>query len=105
MAQASDVDVRIDPDTVPALDGASEMLETGFRSTLHSGNAEAGGLAGEAPELLYDPQTAGGLLAGVPEAAADACIDALMAAGYVRATVIGIVEPMTGIAPAIRLGR
>jgi selenide,water dikinase len=106
MAQASDVDVRIDPDVVPALGGASEMLETGLRSTLHSGNAEAEGLAGgKTPELLYDPQTAGGLLAGVPEAAAGACIDALVAAGYARAAVIGIVEPMTGIAPAIRLGR
>jgi selenide,water dikinase len=105
MAQASDMDVRIDPARIAALDGALEMLEAGIRSTLHPGNAEIGRLIdGPAPDLLFDPQTAGGLLAGVPVDKADACVEALLALGYAEAAVIGIVEPMVGAEPTIRLG-
>jgi len=105
MARGSGIDVRIDPTRIPALDGAREMLEAGVRSTLHPGNAETGHLVdGQAPNLLFDPQTAGGLLAGVPADDADACVEALRALGYPEATVIGIAEPLVGTEPAIRLG-
>jgi selenide,water dikinase len=39
--------------------------------------------------LIFDPQTAGGLLASVPAAKADACVAALKALGYVHTAVIG----------------
>jgi selenide, water dikinase len=105
MAQAPGLDIRINPDLIPALGGAEEMLVTGVRSTLHSGNAEIGRLVdGQAPELLFDPQTAGGLLVGVPTDRADACVEALRALGYEHAAVIGIAEPMAGTEPMIRLG-
>ena len=39
--------------------------------------------------LLFDPQTAGGLLAGVAAADADAVVRALRQAGYADATVVG----------------
>jgi selenide,water dikinase len=43
------------------------MLAAGVRSSLHPGNAEIGHcVEGDVPDLLFDPQTAGGLLAGIP---------------------------------------
>mmetsp|Transcript_7483 Transcript_7483/g.25508 ORF Transcript_7483/g.25508 Transcript_7483/m.25508 type:complete len:98 (-) Transcript_7483:107-400(-) len=56
-------------------------------------NAKAAAM-GEAYPLLFDPQTAGGLLATVPVARAAACLEALRAAGYPHAAVVGEVTPL-----------
>jgi selenide,water dikinase len=52
--------------------------------------------------LLADPQVAGGLLAGVPEARAAACLAALQAAGYAAAR-IGQAEARRLDVPRLRL--
>jgi selenide,water dikinase len=98
--------VRLRGDALPALPGARECFERGWRSTLAASNAAA--LAriergdAEVDALLTDPQTAGGLLAAIPGERADACVAALRAAGYAEAAIVGHVELRPGAA-TIRL--
>jgi selenide,water dikinase len=97
-AQAGAVALRLDPAALPVLDGALPLLESGLASTLAPENrrarralADDGGWGGTARwELLFDPQTAGGLLAAVPSASAQACLAALDALGE-TASLIGTV--------------
>lgn len=91
-----------------ACPGALQLRAAGHASTLQSGNeaAQAGtvALTGDAREwLLFDPQTAGGLLAGVPDAQAAECLAALRRGGYPAAAVIGVVRPPEHDAARIRL--
>ena len=113
MTRASGVDARLDLSAVPVLDGALETARAGLLSSLHPHNVRLR-RAVDDPEahaadpryrLLYDPQTAGGLLAGVPADRADACVEDLVAEGYSQAVVIGAVEPRGDHGPPVRLGR
>jgi selenide,water dikinase len=110
MLEASAADARLDPTAIPALDGALELLAAGLASSLHASNLSAlARLVDADPKsplaaLLIDPQTAGGLLAGVPAERSALCLDALRNAGY-RAAEIGVVDPIDGATPLIRLDR
>lgn len=83
------------------LDGALECVRNGFLSSLQADNLHLH-LALDNREtfaqdprypLLFDPQTAGGLLASVPAARASDCLAALRRAGYPHAVAIGRVIP------------
>ena len=90
MLRASGRAAAVRFDAVPVLPGARELIARGVRSTLHPANeAAAGAFDPEACPVLFDPQTAGGLLAGVPEERTEACLFALAAAGYAQAAVVG----------------
>ena len=108
MTKASGVNVRLALASVPVLDGAIETSAAGLLSSLHPHNVRLRRAVADVVRasthpsypLLFDPQTAGGLLAGVPAGSADACVDDLRAQGYASAAVIGRVEPRgTGDAP------
>jgi len=81
------------PDAIPALQGARELARQGIEQTAATENRQAWP---DPPDwsdlaLLTDPQIAGGLLAGVPEAWAETCLAALHAAGC-AASCIGQAE-------------
>ena len=99
MLRASKVSAVLDLDALPALPGALSLLGRGVRSTAHPENAKArramwvGETAARRPalDLLFDPQTSGGLLLGIPAERGDALLRALRAAGDPAAAVIGVV--------------
>ncbi len=92
LCTASGVGAELWPDRVPLYHGALDLARAGIRSTLYPANRVAAG-ALEAPEddprvaLLFDPQTAGGFLAAVEAAEADAIIADLRAMGHDAAHV------------------
>lgn len=104
MAQPSGVDVELDLAALPALPGACELAARGVSSSLHAANLERRSLLRATEEaaahpcypLLFDPQTAGGLLAGLPPEQAEACVAALRASGEAQACVIGRVLARSG---------
>ena len=97
MTRASGVGARIHTRAVPHLPGALRLFDAGVVSSLQTSNEQAladfavhgGSPAATTARVLADPQTAGGLLAGVPAEQAADCVAALVACGHVRAAVIG----------------
>ncbi|MCW8962691.1 MAG: selenide, water dikinase SelD [Gammaproteobacteria bacterium] len=111
MTRASAVDVELDTESVPLLDGAIECIENGIFSSLQPQNVRLrrairdNGYNRESPRyaLLFDPQTAGGLLASLPEEKASACVTALQHAGYTDTAIIGRVKAQGEEAESINL--
>jgi selenide,water dikinase len=110
MLRASKAAAVLDLDAIPALPGALSLLGRGVRSTAHAENAKArramvvDEAAARAPglDLLFDPQTSGGLLLGIPADRSEALLAALRAAGE-PATVIGRVTAPRGDGALIRV--
>jgi len=99
MAVASGVTLAIDVQAVPALDGALDLIEGntpggGRTNKQHFGRGveTAAGLDPRRVQLLYDPQTSGGLLVAVAPGALPAAHAAFSRAG-VTAHEVGVVEP------------
>ncbi|MCB2137486.1 MAG: selenide, water dikinase SelD [Rhodobacteraceae bacterium] len=92
---ASGVAARLDLAEVPVLAGAAELAAAGHGSTLLPANRAvmARMFLSESPrtDLLFDPQTAGGLLAVVPADVAVGLVDTLRATDT-DAAVIGQIE-------------
>jgi selenide, water dikinase len=97
MLRASKASAAIELAAIPLLPGAGELLARGLRSTFHPQNARARRAmlvlphVASRPELdvLFDPQTSGGLLFGLAAERADAAIEMLRADGDHGAAVIG----------------
>ena len=97
MTRPSGVDAELNMSALPLLDGAVDCVKAGIVSSLQPANVRLRRALRNADEflgdprypLLFDPQTAGGLLASVPAAQAAACMQALKAAGYAHTAIIG----------------
>jgi selenide,water dikinase len=113
MLQPSHTGLDIDVAALPLLHGAAETIGAGIVSSLHATNLERREMitnyeaAVHDPRvaLLFDPQTAGGLIAGVPEDQAEACLQGLRALGYSDCAAIGTVRTGDEIEKPITLGR
>ena len=100
LARAANLSAEIWPAAVPLLAGVTQTLQAGIASSLQGANEQA--LASVEMgnfkrtdvqvRVLFDPQTSGGLLAGVKPEHAEACMAGLREAGYERAAVIGRVR-------------
>lgn len=103
--------VTLNLDDIPALDGALDCLAQNIVSSLQADNAalmqsmDCGEFKDNEPrlQLLFDPQTSGGLLASVPVARAEDCLAALKFAGYRDACCIGFVDSTDSELPTIKL--
>jgi selenide,water dikinase len=97
MTKASGVDVEIDLDSLPILDGAQETVRLGILSSLQPANVRLrravrnlnGAQEHERYPLIFDPQTSGGLLGSVPAERAQSCLQALRELGYGKAAIVG----------------
>jgi selenide,water dikinase len=101
MTKPSGVDAELWLSALPVLPGAEECVAAGISSSLAPANVrlrralrnQEAFVNHPRYPLLFDPQTAGGLLASVPQAQVDACVADLKAAGYTHTAVIGRVLP------------
>jgi selenide,water dikinase len=97
MLSASSAQAELDLSVVPIYGDIAALARDGFASTLLPETlARLRLLKGEVDEcekaILFDPQTSGGLLAGIRPEAAAACVAALRLAGYAHSAIIGHVK-------------
>ncbi|WP_336366502.1 selenide, water dikinase SelD [Marinobacter sp. C2H3] len=97
MTRPSGVDAELNLSAIPILPGAEETVAAGIMSSLQPANVRLRRGIREQEKwvnhplypLIFDPQTAGGLLASVPADKAQACVRELRALGYPQTTIIG----------------
>ena len=97
MTRASGTGLRLHMGAVPLLEGALDMVQAGIVSSLQPANVRLRRAVFNQQEaarhpayaLMFDPQTAGGMLAAVPADQAEACVAELRRLGYPHAAVVG----------------
>jgi selenide, water dikinase len=91
----------LDLATLPILDGVTECIKSGITSSLQKSNVRLNRAIANIEDvkncdnyaILFDPQTAGGMLATVPESEAEKCIQKLKENGYASSSVVGRIVP------------
>ena len=97
MIEGSDVSLRINSATIPVFEGVRELMETGFipGGLYRNRDFRIKQVVKEKTcpdwlfDLLFDPQTAGGLFFSLPGDKAQSLVGKMIAAGIADATVIG----------------
>ena len=104
---------RLQLESLPILDGALEQLEAGITSTMHAVNKRSyeemlkplKSVEEVRAQIVFDPQTSGGLLIALPAARAAALCSALLQEGYAQARLIGEVTTLApGTTRPVELG-
>jgi selenide,water dikinase len=107
MTRPSGVDAELSLSALPILPGAEATAAAGILSSLQPANIRLRrGIRDQEKwvkhpryPLIFDPQTAGGLLASVPADQAEACVRELKALGYPHTAIIGRVLPQDESGP------
>jgi selenide,water dikinase len=107
MTRPSGVDAELSLSALPILPGAEETAAAGILSSLQPANIRLRrGIRDQEKwvdhpryPLIFDPQTAGGLLASVPADKAEACVAELKSLGYPHTVVIGRILPQDESGP------
>ena len=98
-------------DDIPTLGGSLESLDQKIFSSLHADNRAVSRYI-SAPqkltldpkyEILFDPQTSGGLLASLPPELAGICLERLLDAGHQHVSIIGTVSNTKSGLPKISI--
>ena len=105
MASASDVTIHIKAYDIPLFDDVIEAAQMGLVPAASYGNRKAitdvqvdESLDPVWTDILFDPQTSGGLLFSVPASEGEQLVEALHKAGIDCAAIIGTVESFSGLA-------
>ncbi|TGN41675.1 selenide, water dikinase SelD [Marinobacter confluentis] len=107
MTRPSGVDAEVSLGDIPILPGAEETAAAGILSSLQPANIRLRrGIRDQEKwvkhpryPLIFDPQTAGGLLASVPADQAEACVAELKSLGYPHTAIIGRILPQDETGP------
>lgn len=100
---------ELESDALPVLPGAQRCFESGYRSSLHERNRQIAQQFGPCPSqakalpILFDPQTAGGLVGAVPIHRVSDCLLDLHRSGYAHSRCIGRVIPARPGQPAFTI--
>lgn len=98
MAKASDVSIELEANEIPVLNGAIEMAKMGiipagmYRNKQYiSKDVYLENIDESTEDILYDPQTSGGLLVSVPGEFAQILVEDMKKNGSIEAKIIGTV--------------
>ena len=105
MASASNVTIHIKTYNIPLFDDVIEAAQMGLVPAASYGNRKAiidvqvdANLDGVWTDILFDPQTSGGLLFSVPATEGPNLVKALRDVGVEGTTIVGAVESFSGLA-------
>jgi selenide,water dikinase len=102
MARGSNVTLKIDMDSIPIMREALEMYDKGMSTGVNKNNRQmvqkSSRFEKELPawhqEIVFDPQTSGGLLVAIPGSQAQDLLKALQNGGVDQSRIIGKVEAL-----------
>ena len=101
MVEASEVQAELFSGKIPLLPGTEDCAKQGISSSLLSENQkrvsvspahDSSAVKSMAP-ILFDPQTSGGLLFGIPSEQTAPCLQQLQSHGWPQAAVVGRIHP------------